>query len=96
MALAGPRHTWAYFRMKMLPTIEEVLGPPDPDCDRCEGEGWVCEEHLGMPFPHDDCAGPGDPCPTCRPHMYHGDIALAGRSPSTYLRVGHSYTKTGR
>jgi hypothetical protein len=25
-----------------------------------EGE-WVCEQHPNMPWPHDDCAGPGMP-----------------------------------
>ena len=23
--------------------------------------GWVCEEHPHLPFPHDDCPGPGMP-----------------------------------
>jgi hypothetical protein len=24
-------------------------------------DGWMCEEHPGVEFPHDDCAGPGMP-----------------------------------
>lgn len=23
--------------------------------------GWRCEEHPDLPWPHDDCAGPGMP-----------------------------------
>ena len=23
--------------------------------------GWMCEQHPGRPWPHDDCAGPGMP-----------------------------------
>ena len=26
-------------------------------------DGWVCEQHPGRGWPHDDCAGPGMPCP---------------------------------
>lgn len=46
--------------------IERSLGPPNVECPVCEGEGWRCEEHPDLPFPHDDCAGPGMPC-LCRP-----------------------------
>jgi hypothetical protein len=30
-------------------------------------QGWVCELHLHLAWPHDDCAGPGMPCenPDC-------------------------------
>lgn len=35
-------------------------------CPLCKGEGWVCEQHPSLPFAHDDCAGPGDPC-ACNP-----------------------------
>ena len=36
-------------------------------CGKCN-DGWICEEHPDLPWPHDDCAGgPGMPCdvPTC-------------------------------
>jgi hypothetical protein len=33
-------------------------------CPTCQGSGWVCEAHPEHPWPHDDCAGPGEPCPT--------------------------------
>jgi hypothetical protein len=26
-------------------------------------DGWICEQHPDMPWPHDDCAGPGELCP---------------------------------
>jgi len=31
---------------------------------RC-AEGWICEAHPDQPWPHQDCAGPGEPCPVC-------------------------------
>lgn len=31
-------------------------------CSVCKGELWICEEHPELPWPHDDCAGPGMPC----------------------------------
>ena len=52
---------------------------PDPSgpCPLCQGERWVCEQHPERPWPHlvqtleqgphEDCAGPGDPCPACNP-----------------------------
>jgi len=33
---------------------------------RCQGTGWLCEEHSDRPFGHDGCAGPGVPC-SCNP-----------------------------
>jgi hypothetical protein len=29
--------------------------------------GWICEAHPALPWPHDDCAGPGTQCrnPDC-------------------------------
>jgi hypothetical protein len=30
-------------------------------------EGWICEAHRELPWPHDDCAGPGVRCPRCTP-----------------------------
>ena len=34
-------------------------------CHRCVGQRWVCEAHPDRPWPHEDCAGPGEPCPLC-------------------------------
>lgn len=36
-----------------------------PDCPRCRDLRWICEEHPERPWPHDDCPGPGEPCPRC-------------------------------
>ena len=40
-------------------------------CPNCY-EGWTCEAHPGMPWPHPEeanpeteCAGPGMPCANC-------------------------------
>ncbi len=43
---------------------------PDPDCDLCKGDGWVCEEHDAFPA-HDCplCNGAGIPC-RCNPMAY--------------------------
>lgn len=37
------------------------------DCPRCGDRQWTCEAHPDQPFEHDDCPGPGDPCPVCNP-----------------------------
>ena len=32
-------------------------------CPRCEGSGWLCEEHPTLPWSHDDeCEGGGFAC----------------------------------
>lgn len=76
-------------RVGRLPTIEESLGPANVECPRCEGVGWVCENHPDVPWPgmvsdeaerrHAEltggCYAPGMPC-ACRPG------AAAVRSPS--------------
>lgn len=38
----------------------------DDQC-KCGGERWICEEHPELPWPHDDCPGPGMPC-HCNPN----------------------------
>ena len=35
--------------------------------DCFHNEGWICERHPENGWPHDDCTGPGMPCPTCPP-----------------------------
>ena len=37
----------------------------DPNCPRCGGTGWVCEEHLSQPVGHAGCTGAGMPCQIC-------------------------------
>jgi hypothetical protein len=58
---------------------------PEPRVCHC-AEGWICEEHPDRPHPHDDCAGPGDPCdnPNCP--------WWRGPSPAA-LRCDHSFVK---
>ena len=34
-------------------------------CPRCQDKRWICEAHPDRPWPHDDCEGPGEPCPGC-------------------------------
>jgi len=35
-------------------------------CVPCYATGWICEAHPDHPWPHDDCPGPGMPCPACQ------------------------------
>ena len=39
---------------------------PAAPCVKCS-DGWICEQHPEKGWPHDDCAGPGMPCPSCQP-----------------------------
>jgi hypothetical protein len=34
-------------------------------CGRCRGERRICQAHPHREWPHDDCTGPGEPCPRC-------------------------------
>ena len=34
-------------------------------CPVCLGERWLCQDHPDNTWPHDDCAAPGRPCPSC-------------------------------
>jgi hypothetical protein len=38
-------------------------------CDCEHGSVWICEEHPDRGFPHDDCSGPGMPCPHLRAYL---------------------------
>jgi hypothetical protein len=29
-------------------------------------QGWICEQHPDQGWPHDECTGPGMPCPVCQ------------------------------
>ena len=45
---------------------------PQPNCQRCNSTGWVCENHPDRPWDKDapngcEC-GAGDPCPDCNPN----------------------------
>lgn len=55
---------------------------------KCQGERWVCEEHPSLPFPHDDCPGPGIPC-SCNPkeEMPPGTTVLHERGPMRWTRL---------
>jgi hypothetical protein len=52
-------------------------------CPRCQDSGWICEEHRGT-YPHDDCSGPGEPCPVCDsgepPRPPKGFVSLVRRA----------------
>lgn len=34
-------------------------------CLRCDGQMWICADHHGVPWPHQDCGSEGMPCPRC-------------------------------
>jgi hypothetical protein len=59
-----------------------MTGEKHVDCD----EGEVCEAHPELPWPHDDCAGPGMPCPNCRDKFF---------PPDNEIRVRQSYVGKG-
>jgi len=51
-------------------------------CRNCGGNGWVCENHLDLPWAGSceldiacEC-GAGAPCPVCRPDLQNDRIAL--------------------
>jgi hypothetical protein len=50
-------------------------------CARCHGLVWICEQHSDREWPHEDCAGPGEPCQVCNttepPRMSPGFVTLA-------------------
>ena len=31
----------------------------DRQAELIRRDGWMCEAHPGLPWPHDDCSGPG-------------------------------------
>ena len=41
----------------------------EPHCGNCNDEGWVCENHMNVPWGEGDgcCGGAGSPCPNCNP-----------------------------
>jgi hypothetical protein len=53
---------------------------PIRTCPRCQGSGWVCEDHRTQPMGHDGCGGAGAPCeePGC-PFRTHPTDAESGR-----------------
>lgn len=41
---------------------------PQPECDNCDSQGCVCENHNHVPQDDGDqgcCCGAGQPCPVC-------------------------------
>lgn len=42
------------------------------DAELLKRDGWMCEQHPGKEFPHDDCAGPG------MPWIVEGKEAISG------------------
>ncbi len=57
-----------------------LTADPKHVCD----DGWICGQHPGREWPHDDCAGPGMPCPVCN------NAPGKPRLPSGW----HSYART--
>jgi hypothetical protein len=43
-------------------------------------DGWICKVHPDEPWPHQDCLGPGEPCPACNtsdpPHLPANWVSL--------------------
>jgi hypothetical protein len=49
-------------------------------CPRRQDARWMCEQHPDRAWPHDVCAGPGEPCPVCNganpPDLPPGFVSL--------------------
>lgn len=58
-------------RCAMRTSEEEGVKVKGP-CGNCEDEE-VCEQHPNG-WPHDDCPGPGMPCPICSPLRHPDDL----------------------
>jgi hypothetical protein len=62
-------------------------------CVRCGGEGWICEAHPDLIWPHGDCAGPGQPCPLCNtrnpPRIPRDWVSLASVDDGEDKRAQH-------
>ena len=56
--------------------------------------GWICEEHPDLPWPHDDCGGPGVPCEN--PACDFSIIATGLVCPSCHRAQGEIKTQTHR
>lgn len=41
----------------------------NPDCKKCKGHGWVCENHDDR-YWEDCCGGAGKPCACLRDEVY--------------------------
>lgn len=54
---------------------------PRASCRNCASDGWVCENHLDMPWyggTPECCPGAaGSPCPVCQPEMAHAPLIFA-------------------
>src|SRR4026207_1999533 len=61
----------------------------------CE-HGWTCERHPHLPWPHDDCDGPGEQCPNPACPWWRGDpprarqldVVVASTSQTPTERTG--------
>ena len=62
-------------------------------CGKCDN-GWICEEHPDLPWPHDDCGGPGVPCEN--PACDFSIIATGLVCPSCHRAQGEIKTQTHR
>jgi hypothetical protein len=62
-----------------------------PRSTHCRDEGWVCEEHPALAWPHYDCAGPGIPCSHCNtgspPRYPLGFVSFVTRPVSDSARM---------
>jgi hypothetical protein len=46
--------------------------------ERCKClEGWTCERHPEQGWPHDECAGPGQPCEATDCPWWRGPVPAA-------------------
>lgn len=63
-------------------------------------DGLLCEAHPTIGWPHDNCPGPGMPCPRCLPELQEsqtdGVVVETIRAVPTGVHVTGVFAVTGR
>ena len=52
-------------------------------CGKCDN-GWICEEHPDLPWPHDDCGEPGVPARTPRATSASSQLVWSARAVTAH------------
>lgn len=62
---------------------QEIFWVPLTECPVCHDEGWVCEDHPGVPCKNSKscCGGAGMLCPECRRYSHCNGLRLNSSVP---------------
>jgi hypothetical protein len=70
-------------------TLSAIYARKSTDQTGCDcKDGWICEQHPDRGWPHDDCGGPGVPCPSCNQES-------PPRLPSDWVTIARVDEKKG-